>query len=478
MRENNRKPIEKCIKKLPQFTTMNVIDGQAGLVIYSSLIFYSLTIDNILNIIVLLILAAVSIATLTGENGILTRANDAKTDTEIAEEKEAIQLAYAGAVAEKRGTGDVKAIDLNTEFNTNGTNATAEDGANGEITVTFDPPSNRVYTIDADGNITDSGTGENPGGGQTGGVQPGEIVESTVKNNYTDTDGNKATIPAGFVVSKIPEEQKISSGLVIYDIPEDKLADVDWTAKNDDGAYNVQTLYNQFVWIPVATGGEYIRDFSYPSDYSASLENTFTDTGYLPNEIQATIPEESRNDAESNEEVERNAVMKYNGFYIARYEAGKDTDGTTVISKQNATVYTNIKQTNSKSTAKTMYDSSNSTVVRSALCSGIQWDMVMKFVDGKTPAQGEIYDVRTYDVNRHTRGKTTTGKNEYDKVQNIYDLEGNCYEYVAEKNNTSTPFVYRGGFYDRNSYYRASVRTSDNDIAYNNTTFRPALYIM
>ena len=50
MRENNRKPIEKCRKKLPQFTTMNVIDGQAGLVIYSSLIFYSLTIDNILNI--------------------------------------------------------------------------------------------------------------------------------------------------------------------------------------------------------------------------------------------------------------------------------------------------------------------------------------------------------------------------------------------------------------------------------------------
>ena len=51
MRENNRNSIEKCRKKLPQFTTMNVIDGQAGLVSYSSLIFYSLTIDNILNMI-------------------------------------------------------------------------------------------------------------------------------------------------------------------------------------------------------------------------------------------------------------------------------------------------------------------------------------------------------------------------------------------------------------------------------------------
>lgn len=74
MRENNRNSIEKSRKKLPQFTTMNVIDGQASLVIYASLIFYSLTIDNILNIITLLILAGVSIAMLTGNNGILTQA--------------------------------------------------------------------------------------------------------------------------------------------------------------------------------------------------------------------------------------------------------------------------------------------------------------------------------------------------------------------------------------------------------------------
>ena len=92
MRENNRNSIEKCRKKLPQFTTMNVIDGQAGLVIYSSLIFYSLTIDNILNIIVLLILAAVSIATLTGPNGLLTRANEAKESTKQAEKEEQTTL--------------------------------------------------------------------------------------------------------------------------------------------------------------------------------------------------------------------------------------------------------------------------------------------------------------------------------------------------------------------------------------------------
>ena len=55
----------------------------------------------VITIIVLLILAGVSIATLTGENGILTRANESKTQTEIGEEEEAIRLAYNGVMADK-----------------------------------------------------------------------------------------------------------------------------------------------------------------------------------------------------------------------------------------------------------------------------------------------------------------------------------------------------------------------------------------
>ena len=46
----------------------------------------------VITIIVLLILAAVSIAMLTGENGILTQANKAKTDTSNAETAEKINM--------------------------------------------------------------------------------------------------------------------------------------------------------------------------------------------------------------------------------------------------------------------------------------------------------------------------------------------------------------------------------------------------
>ena len=100
MRGNNRKSIEKCRKRLPQFTTMNVIDGQAGLVIYSSLIFYSLTIDNILNIIVLLILAGVSIAMLTEDNGVIKNAKESKLATTFSTYKEEVNLYKTNKYAE------------------------------------------------------------------------------------------------------------------------------------------------------------------------------------------------------------------------------------------------------------------------------------------------------------------------------------------------------------------------------------------
>lgn len=61
-----------------------IIDGQAGIVIYSSLIFYSLTIDNILNIVVLLILIGVIINLAIGEKGVIKKARDAVETSEQA----------------------------------------------------------------------------------------------------------------------------------------------------------------------------------------------------------------------------------------------------------------------------------------------------------------------------------------------------------------------------------------------------------
>ena len=104
----------------------------------------------VVTIIVLLILAGVSIAMLTGNNGILTQGKRAKEETTVGHEKEAAQMAYAGAKAKKLGE-EVTAEDVNEQLTINGENATATQGTN-KIIVTF--TSGKVYTIDQSGKIT------------------------------------------------------------------------------------------------------------------------------------------------------------------------------------------------------------------------------------------------------------------------------------------------------------------------------------
>ncbi len=113
----------------------------------------------VITIIVLLILAGVSIAMLTGQNGILTQAQRASEQTDIGKEKEEIALAYNGAVLKKtqEGGGAVTADDLKDQFDSNGVKNVIASGSN-PITVTF-TDSGRKYEIDSNGNITQVGTG-------------------------------------------------------------------------------------------------------------------------------------------------------------------------------------------------------------------------------------------------------------------------------------------------------------------------------
>lgn len=335
----------------------------------------------IITIIVLLILAGVSIAMLTGNNGILTQAKLAKENSQIAKEEEEKRL-----------------------------------------------KSNNDYINE-----------------QLENVIPGKIVKETKKNNYVDKNGDKATIPAGFTVSKIEEEQNIADGLVIYDIPESDISTVDWSTKNDDGVYNIQTLYNQFVWIPVVNENSYKRDFNYPGYYLINdiwtlLENgitdcTITDTEYLPDALQPLS-----DSSIENENAEKKAVLKYLGFYVSRYETGNINNA--IAFRQNCRVLINKTKAEYKSIAKTAYNGSS---VYSAMCSGIQWDVMMHFVDGKSDGNHNAFNPKKYSNLRHTGNLANTGKNINDKVQNIYDLEGNCFEWVSELYSSNKNNTVRGG---------------------------------
>ena len=98
----------------------------------------------VITVIVLLILAGVSIATLTGENGILTRANDAKNKTELTNEKEQFNL----------GTleGTIQKVETNTtiSYTWEQLSKIAKEISNNSNTITKDT---EKATVMVDGNI-------------------------------------------------------------------------------------------------------------------------------------------------------------------------------------------------------------------------------------------------------------------------------------------------------------------------------------
>ena len=69
----------------------------------------------VVTIVILLILASISIGALMGNNGIVKQAQNAKEQTEIADEKEKIDLSTVGAVG-KEPRGDLKRNYFNEEL--------------------------------------------------------------------------------------------------------------------------------------------------------------------------------------------------------------------------------------------------------------------------------------------------------------------------------------------------------------------------
>ena len=103
----------------------------------------------VITIIVLLILAGVSIAMLTGQNGILTQAQNAKTTSEYKSAEEKVKLAIMAARSQSE-TGELDADKLIAEI-TNNYGGTASKTNNGfPVNATID---GKNFIIDSNGNI-------------------------------------------------------------------------------------------------------------------------------------------------------------------------------------------------------------------------------------------------------------------------------------------------------------------------------------
>ena len=141
----------------------------------------------VITIIVLLILAGVSIAMLTGENGILNQAQEAKEQTEYKSAEEKVKLAIMGARA---NDGQITVAELKTEVGYQGGSVT---GDAFPVEVQMD---GHNFTVDANGVISDKGTG---GGGNTpsGGISSSEIANAADKSEYYGAIVNGYELPSG-----------------------------------------------------------------------------------------------------------------------------------------------------------------------------------------------------------------------------------------------------------------------------------------
>ena len=107
----------------------------------------------VITIVVLLILAGISLNLVLGENGIVTKAKDAREQTIIGHEKEQINLAYSACKTRENFDDLVTAIELETEMKKSNENVSvAADGDN--LVITFEETKHQ-YNIGQDGNYAE-----------------------------------------------------------------------------------------------------------------------------------------------------------------------------------------------------------------------------------------------------------------------------------------------------------------------------------
>ena len=413
----------------------------------------------VITIIVLLILAGVSIAMLTGDNGILTQAKEAKEANIAGTEKEQIKLAMQSLKMKKQADNVstiVTADELQNQLIADGAkNVTVEAGENGSLVVKYADSKNQ-YTVNQNGEIGENG--QTPGGPDKPGTETGGTLPSTA-----DT---KPFLLTGATVV----EKDLSKGVVIKDSNGNY-----WTWIEVPKTIYENTAYNGGTAPTSST--DYAKIESTMQKYAEAYRGSYTDEWYSEAQHGFASAEEYNN----HKNTMLKSVYENGGFYIGKYEVGTETlrtssgvSLTTPVIKEGVYPYNYVTNKQAQTKSKELATGGKT----SSLMFGIQWDLVLKHIEnkqGKTQAElkndsttwGNYYDA-TFEI---TKGKystdggdtftevngtytkpsynsviLTTGATERNSVLNIYDLSGNEYEWTLENSTDTTyPSVYRGG---------------------------------
>ena len=138
----------------------------------------------VITIIILLILAGITISTITGDDGIIKNAGQAKEETEIANEKEIVEKATVQAMGNNK-YGNIEEKELQSELDKEtGEGKTEATDIGDEFEVVFNE-SDRYYMVDKDGNVGEAQDiieDKNPGDITTG--KDGETLDGSEEKPY------------------------------------------------------------------------------------------------------------------------------------------------------------------------------------------------------------------------------------------------------------------------------------------------------
>ena len=343
----------------------------------------------VITIIVLLILAGVTIATLTGDNGILKKAGDAKTQTEQAKADENLKIAIAGSYGTdgKLNLKDLKDNLKNQGILTNSNEFPLEVTVNGE-----------KKKIDANGNIIES-------------IQSLKTKGTVFKDTTTleDTYGNQVTIPKGFKIAS-DSATEVTGGIVI-----------------EDATYT-NTIGSQFVWIPVGTEKNAIANDI--EEFITSVKKI--NHGYYIGRYEAGVVDYDSSVSTSNSNNKTNWT-------------GYTGDNIKLVCKKEQQVWNYVTQNKASELSRNMYGSEAK--VTSDLINSYAWDTAIVFVQKCGKESNSSTYSRTWGHSSITEGMPqATGTNiltetsKVDKQCNIFDMAGNCLEWTTETYSSSNGY--------------------------------------
>ena len=421
----------------------------------------------VITIIVLLILAGVSIAMLTGQNGILTQAQNAKTTTENKSAEEKVKLAVMGARADD---GTLTVGKLRTELANYG--GTVE-GDTFPVTATVDGKS---FTVDANGNVASAGSSTVPNppapteNGTLGTVTGSETKNTTVK----DSLGNQVVVPAGFKV--INPTENVTDGIVVEDVS------------------HSATAGSQFVWIPV---GEVVKD-SAGNKETITLGRYSFDSSGNATAYSGTYTEDTASNHNSSygntiakdiEDFKNKVTNTTHGYYIGRYESRTSTERksktdklTQITVKPDKYVYNYTTQSQAAELSRGMYSSDSN--FESDLMNSYAWDtavyFLQKFDNRANKASLKPYSQQT-SLNDSLASQGTNNLSEgskQDVICNVYDMASNCWEWTTETfSNSYYPCTCRGGNYGFSSNYTSRRFSYGTSYSSDYVSFRSLLYM-